>query len=99
MSGGKSLVAAMYAVELALIGLNTSGKYTTNGSRYRAMWAASVATLALSLLADVSPQLGGALAVLVALAVWRKNPGEIGAAVSGATAQTPSSTQASASGG
>lgn len=74
----KTLVLVAYAGMLSLIALNTSGKYTTNGGKFKAGWAASVFTLVLSILADVAPQVAGPLALLALTAVAFKNPAEIG---------------------
>lgn len=87
----KSIVLIAYVVMLALIALNTSGKYSSTSSsggtpsKYKALWAASLLTLMLAVVADVAPQIAGPLAVLAVLAVAVKNPGELGPLAAGKT--------------
>lgn len=83
-STARTLVLVAYLAMTALIGLNKSGKYTSNGSKYKAIWAASVFFLGLSVTADLAPQIAGPLALLAVIAVAVKNPGEIGPLAAGA---------------
>lgn len=77
-TAAKGLVVFSVLAMLALIGLNTSGKYRSGGSKYKAAWAAGVFGLVLSLVADVAPQVAGPLALLALTAVAFKNPAELG---------------------
>jgi Na+/proline symporter len=45
---------------------------------FRFAWAAGVILLGLSLLADISPQVAGPLAILVLMAVYWRNRGALG---------------------
>ena len=66
------------------------------GSRYKAIWAAGLLTLALGLASDVLPELTGWFAASVILAAVLKNPGVVGSFINkggpGAATATTSTT-------
>jgi hypothetical protein len=86
----KTIVLVTAGFMFAAIGI----KRSTIPDPFKFAWAAGVITLALSLLADIAPEVAGPFAILVLIAVYWKNkgvlgsvlPGGQGQAVSGATA-------------
>lgn len=64
------------------------------GDVFKAAWAAGVVVLALSVLADVAPEIAGPAALLVLMAVYWKHRGALGSVVTAKTAPSSSSTGA-----
>jgi hypothetical protein len=70
----RALVLIVGVFMFAAIGI----KRDTIPDPFRFAWAAGVILLGLSLLADISPQVAGPLAILVLIAVYWRNRGTLG---------------------
>lgn len=80
------LVSGGVLVSLALL----SGDSLASGSAYKKIWAAGLLTLGLGVAADLVPEIVGPFAVLIIIASVVKNPGKIGAFVTGKPAASAS---------
>jgi hypothetical protein len=93
-STAKTTVLVVGALMLVYVGL----KRNTLPDPYRMAWAAGLITLFLSLLADISPEIAGPLAILLLIAVYWHNKGILGPVLP-SSSNTQTATPASPAGG